>query len=538
MNEDAAPTPRNTRWVSWLGILPVPAALLIVIGVLSSAKGPFWLDTNLDPDYAYLLNGLNITEGQLPGHVDHPGTPVQILDGWVINAVAHATGHGEFQSRREDMLTRPEFYLNWCARLYVLIFLLAALGIGALVFHLTRNALWAAAAQSPALLAVQAPLSLTCVKPEPLLLSLGLCMGLITLLHGYGSFRSKDGRVALLFGLTVGLGIATKVTFLPLVILPLIVLNGIWPRLLYMLTAGLSLFVATLPIHLMLDTMKDWFTGLATHTGGYGNGPRGFIDPLEYVLALGRVAVMEIPFTLIVVASFVVLLLTRKADLTDSSRALRRCLWGVTLTELAQILLVAKHPWHGEHYLVPSLALMGVNLVLIAPLIGSNVRDRARKVAVGLVVCATLFQVWSFLALRGELLEHRRDSESVDSFLNQFPDATVAAYYPASSQVYALQFGNRFAVANYSDSLMKLYPHVILYHQWFRMFVNYRGGIPDAQMAALAGASKLLIRGAELGKDLPSGPEGSPFFPPGARLELLFSTHTECVYRVTAWPEK
>lgn len=68
----------SSKWIPWLLLLP-PAILVGVYLLVLRVTGPFFLAANVDPDYAYLFNGLNIAVGEAPEHTDHPGTPLQLL---------------------------------------------------------------------------------------------------------------------------------------------------------------------------------------------------------------------------------------------------------------------------------------------------------------------------------------------------------------------------------------------------------------------------------------------------------------------------
>jgi len=57
----------------------LPAVYLVATSNFVPARGPFWQGEFYDPNYQYLLNSLLLLEGQTPGHIDHPGTPVQII---------------------------------------------------------------------------------------------------------------------------------------------------------------------------------------------------------------------------------------------------------------------------------------------------------------------------------------------------------------------------------------------------------------------------------------------------------------------------
>ncbi len=85
----------------------VPAALLLLTLVFRLSAGPFWLAGDSDPDYPYLLNSLNLSKGQAIGHIDHPGTPVQML-GALFLTLSKPFGSGDLTHR---VLSNPETFL-------------------------------------------------------------------------------------------------------------------------------------------------------------------------------------------------------------------------------------------------------------------------------------------------------------------------------------------------------------------------------------------------------------------------------------------
>jgi hypothetical protein len=60
-----------------------------------------------DPAYVYLFNGLSILSGVGPGHVDHPGTPVQLLVAFVILIKSTLTG-SDLSEAIKAALINPE----------------------------------------------------------------------------------------------------------------------------------------------------------------------------------------------------------------------------------------------------------------------------------------------------------------------------------------------------------------------------------------------------------------------------------------------
>src|SRR6185436_1662443 len=106
LNHRTLTLPRPLKLVA-LGLAPV---LYVAAGlVLKASRGPYWLGTNADPEYAYLFNALSIAGGHAPYHVDHPGTPLQMLGAVVLRAIALASG---CDALVPDVIARPETYLT------------------------------------------------------------------------------------------------------------------------------------------------------------------------------------------------------------------------------------------------------------------------------------------------------------------------------------------------------------------------------------------------------------------------------------------
>ncbi len=87
----------------------IAVAFLATAWAISRALGIF----TPDPDYAYLLNGLDIVRLQSPTLVDHPGTPVQTLIAIILGITWILTlpWHG-FSSVQDQVLLHPEFYMG------------------------------------------------------------------------------------------------------------------------------------------------------------------------------------------------------------------------------------------------------------------------------------------------------------------------------------------------------------------------------------------------------------------------------------------
>src|SRR5262249_4443771 len=267
------------------------------------------------------------------------------------------------------------------------------------------------------------------------------------------SESGSEGRpwlFAVLFGLLTGAALATKITALPLAAIPLVLLPWRWKFGYLALSAG-SFLLATLPIVPKYKGFAEWLIVLGTHTGAYGEGEEGFIDPDKYRSGLWSLAQGESIFFVILlvsVATLLTLLILRLRSPVDAAaaEAAQRGLGAITLAQVLQVLLVAKQP--DERYLIPAIGLVGVNLIFLGRLFFSPAGERMR-VALALLCAAgftvaVVLQYQSVLRWHDSIVASREAQEELLNLLEtRSRDSRVVYSYGASSPVYALWFGNR-----------------------------------------------------------------------------------------------
>lgn len=83
---DLAGLSRAACRVRLLALLLLPCAAFLLSGKAERADSPRWRWSAFDPQYAYLLDSVNIAEGRAPGVYHHPGTPLQVLGGVLLTA--------------------------------------------------------------------------------------------------------------------------------------------------------------------------------------------------------------------------------------------------------------------------------------------------------------------------------------------------------------------------------------------------------------------------------------------------------------------
>lgn len=430
----------------------LPLLLGVVAAVLSAARGPFHQGQWTDPDYCYLLSALTIAEGSAPHHVDHPGTPVQVLGAVVLRAVDLAPARPPGASLRLRVLGDPERYLVPFGAVLALACCATLYAAGYAVWRTTGRLSDALLCQLGPLLSWQA-LTLFCrVMPEPLLATLGACLGafvVATLATG------DEVRWPVLLGIVLGLGIAAKVPFSVLAIVPLAALGTWRGRARWAGATALTLALALLPIWSELPRMLKWLIAIGTHSGHYGSGRASVVDWPEF---RGNLATLPRDEPLMfALAGGSVILAALVARARDARRRWRSTLLAIAGAQVLLLLLVAKHP--RAHYLIPGSALTGATLEIGHQLARGMSTPWHRRLTVsvgGALVLATL--AWNASAV----LAHRRALE--DLTLATRPaialgsDTSLVHGTRTSSPAAALQHGNYFANGRYAAELRRLHP--------------------------------------------------------------------------------
>jgi hypothetical protein len=342
-----------------------PVLLIIPLFILGwGFFNLYFFDTfysrSTDPEYPYLINGLNVAilKFKQIGHFDHPGTPFQVFCGIIIRITHLFTGK---DSIVDDVFKRPDYYLN--AISFSLILLQAGLTwfigwIGKKRGIITWRLV---ILQSMVLFNMHLLWIFSRVIPDRWLVIVALLYIIVYLLYGYN--HKHPLKFALWSGIIMGMGLATKVTFLPILFLPFLLIDTNKNRLIYTGSGILSFFFFLLPIIGKWGTHRRFLTGIATHDGIYGQGAERMFDPVRTKENFLRIfdAAPELKFLIIAIAVVLILaIIYRKKQGTNRNIVL---FTGMLFILSLQIVMVAKH--FNAHYLVPMFSIYPLFLFLL-----------------------------------------------------------------------------------------------------------------------------------------------------------------------------
>jgi hypothetical protein len=483
-----------TKKKQLLALFFLPLLFAITSLIIRKQHGTYWLGNNSDPEYAYLLNFLNITQLKTPGHTDHPGTPLQILGGIIIQItfLIQSLTHSVSSNIVEAVLEDPEFYLLIVNTVLLILTTVSLFLLGLTAFFLCQNLTLSLLVQLSPFLWTPLIQSIR-VSPEPLLFCLTQLFVILLLFYLYSDVE-RSPRFALAIGVIFGLGVGTKVTFLPLGLV-VFLLPGWRKKGLFLVTAIITFFLATIPIVSQYSRVFEWLRSIATHTGTYGGGNSGLVDvsalPNTFSDLLEKDSLF---FYLIGLSALIFFIITfyfllygfKKTDLQNSSNFLTlkksySLFVCILLIILVQLLLTLKHP--AIHYLLPAMGLCSLLVLVQVRLIGEILTPSSKYItaknisffAVGMYFILIINNTYGpILLLKQQSAFYFSEIETIHSLIrNEYNNCVHVRYYRSSDKEYALKFGDDFAANQYSQILQSIYPNGVFYNIWSKKYYSF-----------------------------------------------------------------
>ena len=438
-----------------LPLLALPLAFLAASLVLRGVAGEAWLWRHLDPDYFYLFDGLGIVNLSAPHHVAHPGVPLSVFVGLVLKALHPLLGGEAIVA---EVIAAPGFHLTIISVLLISLNALAMLFAGWVTHRATGNLAVTFLVQiSPLLSMLTFKFGLR-VKPEAFLITTTLIMAALVMSALRPDVLSRHRlRIAVMFGIIAGFGIANKIIAAPLLVLVPVFLLGTWRAvLLFWAMAGGAALLFCLPAASEAERFFAWILSIGKGSGAFGEGPQtviAFVDyPHQFRRMLSRPAV-AVPLILGVIVLTWGWLRRRKGL---AIRILEwRALASLTLGVLVLAAIVAKQP--SSHYMIPAFCLGGLSLALSVRLVTdpswwSNIALRRvlRGVNV-LVVALVIAQGFALVRAEKDFRQFRSDALALDAA--PYKSCAQVFFFPASHPDFALFMGHAVTGYRYSEQV-------------------------------------------------------------------------------------
>jgi hypothetical protein len=495
--------------VTGLLCLIIPILFFTTASQLTRAKGPAWLPPSFENPYAYLFNSLLLLDGHAPYHIDHPGTTTQVFGAFVLRVCSTESPDQLIRS----VIQQPEKYLREIHQTLLIFTVLTLWLLPWMTALVIRNYLIGILIQAPILFyhcllsyalffgsdLMVVPFSIATVCFCSLLIGplsaprqLDLLLGLGIKAADTTSMRVVSIRaLPALTGLACALGIATKLTFFPLILISLFCCRTFRNLVTFTTAFMLSLAVVLLPIYSELAKLSTWIFDLGVHSGTYGHGEVGLPGTAQYtesVRSLFEAEPLVVAIPLVAGVGALVLSFANAATNVRSTRISWKTALPLLGLQVVSFLAVAKHP--SRQYLIPLCVSTGFSLVLLFYVLRSANGAVIRRVAGWITLTGLLFLgSKSFIELAPQMYEDLHEAKA--QLLGLYRHAKELTqndvrvdYYFSDSPVFPLCFGNDYSRQVFGPILASQYPNALFFSVFNNRFETFTSFIEPEKVLA------------------------------------------------------
>ena len=419
------------------------------------------------------MNGVNLLHFQPPGHLDHPGFPLQILIAITLKfvfIVRYTLVQNSNLALKNDFVLHSEIYATGVVTVLILIQVISVFYLCYRIYHLYYS--WIVALYPILILSNFEILNfITTVRPESLLFSLtNILLALFISYLQDNSLKRKIVSVSYM-GLIIALGILTKITFAPFLIL-IFFLRPIKLKMIFALSFASVLILLLVPIRSNLS--PSWFINILTNRGRHGT----YVEPKDFSQFINSIQDINnqvTPYFYLSLLSFAFFFLFRNS--IDSLS------WNILTLTISLILVFSllnfKDTSPQDFVSLTSICSL---IVVISLIEVGNLTFKFLSMKIFLVNYLLIFILiahlfYSVLLSNHNLLQlQTRDSNHIKNSLYTKSGAYIISSFKVPTQFSALMFGNfYYGPGIVSDELYSKYPRNIEFNIWDNQFYNARG---------------------------------------------------------------
>jgi len=306
-------------------------------------------------------------------------------------------------------------------------------------------------------------------NPDRFFMIVGMIFILIYLKHGYENRLSR--KFALWSGVVVGLGMATKFNFLPVVILPLLLIETNKNRLIYAGSAIVSFFIFIAPIITKFDDYFRFMTSIFKHDELYGAGESNILNLKKMAGSLLDIFSIN-PELLILMMALIGLTVFAIRKRKEGMNQFIFLFAGYLFIIALQILMVSKH--FKNYYLAPTFIIYGFMFFTISLFLSRIMKQNSRLI-LACNILPLLFILSTVIKVKGDypiIAKQIEQRTNIRTFVNtQISKADYWFVEPTwqggpnveNALVYGLSYcGHR---TEYLPQLMAVNPNVITYEE-------------------------------------------------------------------------
>jgi len=421
-------------------------SLYCFYSIYLSVPNPTFVYAYGDPDYGYLFNALLIADGQSPWHIDHPGTPVQLLGAFLM--LLRYWLMGTESSLSSDFFAHSLLYHRTMVLFAFGGFFWSQWFCGWRLIRQKVSVPIALLAQATPFFFFDTVEYFPHWSPETWIASFSLLLIPVLWAPELKESSKQAANRAIAVGALIAVILSLKLYSLPLVLL-IFVLPGFRE---WLIAAAALLFTflnLTAVIWLEYPRMFRWLLQLATHQGNYGTGPQGMPGPLQWIANAAFLYKEELYGLLILLAAAIPVfaLWARRKD--------RSRLGPELLAALFMLALALRHN-PVPRYLIPLTAPLGVFFLraTLLPLL-----PRLAFALAGLMLVGAHFPRNLQRVVMGRLEIHNQAIALQDELSAKYEDCALLFLDAAPVEPFTLFSGHLATrLATYQEQLNEHFP--------------------------------------------------------------------------------
>ena len=459
--------------LKYLLLLILPVILFLTVCLLKNAIGAYYLNFE-DPSYVYLINSLNVSLRFPVGHFDHPGTTVQVVGAAVIRIYHRISSSNPDLIR--DVLMRPEEYLGQINIILILMGSSVLLMLGILTYKLSGNIMLSLLMQLSPFVSLQIFYGLKIVASDNFLVTVSLCFtGMLI----YYLYRIKDEAKTplpfiLIFAVICAAGLATKISFFPMLLIPLLLIKGTRSRLVFLIIVPLLFLIFVIPAISNYEKFLEWVWMLILFNGSYGHGDPSVVDVPKFFTSLTSIfsgdPVFAVSYFLSVLTLIAAYIKSKNnEELNPKQKKEFKLLLSIVLAMTIQVLIVAKQ--YRQHYMIPSLILSIFSFTLCTQLISSFFdKLKLQTLYAGLIIVISITAFFKISDSYYTTLFFRDEAIKVNRYVKENnSDALCISSFGSASKEFSLAYGisySGYKIKSYKSILSEIQKENIFYIPW------------------------------------------------------------------------
>jgi hypothetical protein len=470
-------------------LLLFPAFYLLTGAYFRTLLGDLSL-RSVDPDYVYFSNGLGVAMGSFDtGNIFHPGAPLQYFTALIFR-LTYILRSPEVNFL-EDVFSHPDLYqsvVSFCVIGLTAMFLFVS---GVLIFRITNSILNGLLIQTTTFLPI-IWYDLIGRNTQEVFLAFSVLALSIVIIKYYSENKFVNTRSGIfLLALIIAFGLSTKITFLPLVIIPLFIIQGLKNKFIFLFVTLLLFLSISLSILLKIEVFWGWIKNLFLHSGDYGAGDTNVVNIKVFADNLVNFIQLEAWYFKVVGILLITVLLYGIIYRKKADHGILLYSGSLIVTISFHLAIVCKHFAHRNY--IPSLLLLPLvvffSIEILKKVNPSKIIRFFLQVLLIAFLIVTVKNQFIWLPIKsnamGNDINARKETRNFTSTLEKGSIKIITSQsYGCPFQEYALMYSTAWSKnemkPQYAEVLGKLYPDTYQHTTWDDRF-QYWGEKFDAQ---------------------------------------------------------